>query len=129
MNTISINGQTQAMDGRTVYNSLSVQKSQKNIENLSLPNGNLPSSAAEVSNNLEENLAAAKATAQELQKLSDIVSGHKLLFNVNQDLNRVVVRVIDSSTNETIREIPSEELQKFQLRMKQTIGVLFDKEI
>lgn len=129
MNTISITGQTQAMDGQTVYNSLSVQKSQRNITRTEQNLGSIPTSAAEVTDNLQRNLATAKKNAQELQNLYDLVSGHKLQFNVNHDLNKVVVRVVDSSTNETIREIPSEELQRIKLRMKQAIGMLFDEEI
>lgn len=129
MNTISISGQTQAMDGQTVYNSLSVQKSQRSVAKTAQNLNSLPSSAAEVTDNLQKNIETAKTNAQELQHLYDLVSGHKLQFNVNHDLNKVVVRVVDSSTNETIREIPSEELQKIKLRMKQAIGMLFDEEI
>ncbi|MBR6144618.1 MAG: flagellar protein FlaG, partial [Treponema sp.] len=33
------------------------------------------------------------------------------------------------STNKIIREIPSEDLQRIQVQMKQAIGVLFDEMI
>ena len=58
-----------------------------------------------------------------------MVMGHKLEFNVNEELNKVIVKVVNPSTNETIREIPSEEIQKIQVRMKHAIGLLFDEMI
>ncbi len=124
MNTaISRIGNTQAMEGQNVFNSFATNSSKVNNERF----GTLPNNAAEVTKNLEENLETTKATAQELQKLFDMVKGNKLRFNVNNELDEVVVTVVDSSTNEIIRQIPSEDLQKLQLRMKQAIGVLFDE--
>ena len=124
MNTaISRIGNTQAMEGQNVFNSFATNSSKVNSERF----GTLPNNAAEVTKNLEENLETTKATAQELQKLFDMVKGNKLRFNVNNELDEVVVTVVDSSTNEIIRQIPSEDLQKLQLRMKQAIGVLFDE--
>ncbi|MGN0728775.1 flagellar protein FlaG [Treponema sp.] len=125
MNTISMNGQTMAMDGRQVYNAFSPQKGESKVP----AKGTLPNSASEVLQNFEANKADLEASVQELQRLSDIVTGHKLHFNVNDELNRVVVTVVDASTNEIIREIPSKDIQKLQARMKQAIGVLFDEMI
>lgn len=124
MNTISTIGQTQAMDG--YFNALDKQKQAPKV---AAQIGNMPNSAAEVSANIESKIADTQAMAQDLQRLSDIVKGHKLRFNVNNELDEVVVTVIDSSTNEIIREIPSEDLQKIQIHMKQAIGLLFDEMI
>ena len=73
--------------------------------------------------------ADIEASAKELQRLSDMVTGHKLRFNVNEETNRVVVTVVNASTNEVIRQIPSEDVQRIQARMKHAIGVLFDEMI
>lgn len=124
MNTISTIGQTQAMDG--YFNALDKQKQAPKV---AAQIGNMPNSAAEVSANIESKIADTQAMAQDLQRLSDIVKGHKLRFNVNNELDKVVVTVIDNSTNEIIREIPSEDLQKIQIHMKQAIGLLFDEMI
>ena len=58
-----------------------------------------------------------------------VLTEYKLHFNVNDELNRVVVTVVDASTNEIIREIPSKDIQRIQARMKHAIGVLFDEMI
>jgi len=126
MNTISTIGQTGAMDGTTVSSSF---ETTKNIKLRTDSMNKLPDSAAEVSENISRNIEATKANVQELQRLSDMVMGHKLQFNVNEDLNKVIVRVVNSKTNEVIREIPSEEVQKFQSRLKRQIGLLFDEVI
>lgn len=112
------------MDG--YFNALDKQKQTPKV---AAQIGNMPNSAAEVSANIESKIADTQAMAQDLQRLSDIVKGHKLRFNVNNELDKVVVTVIDSSTNEIIREIPSEDLQKIQIHMKQAIGLLFDEMI
>lgn len=123
MNTISTIGRM-AMDGQSVYSNFSQQK--VHVPEIKSP---MPETASEVLKNFEANKAETEASARELQRLSDLVTGHKLQFNVNQELNKVVVRVVDTSTNEVIREIPSEDLQRIQARMKHAIGLLFDEMI
>ncbi|MCQ2249397.1 MAG: flagellar protein FlaG [Treponema sp.] len=124
MNTIGMNGMTMAMDGRNVYSTLSMKASSKPAPEVETP---MASSAAEVLHNLETNKADIEASVREMQRLSDMVTGHKLRFNVNSELDKVVVTVVNASTNEVIRQIPSEDVQKIQARMKQAIGVLFDE--
>lgn len=123
MNTISTIGRM-AMDGQSVYSNFSQQKVQ--VPEIKSP---MPKTASDVLKNFEATKAETEASARELQRLSDLVTGHKLQFNVNQELDKVVVRVVDTSTNEVIREIPSEDLQRIQARMKHAIGVLFDEMI
>jgi flagellar protein FlaG len=117
-----------AMDGRLNYSVGGSPKGDRKAVD-TLDKGTIPTSAAEVSENIAKNLADTQASVKELQRLSDMVMGHKLQFNVNNDLNRVIVKVVDTSTNEIIREIPSEDLQKLQARMKHTIGLLFDETV
>lgn len=125
MNTISTIGRTMATDGQTVYSSFSASKSAPKVE-IETP---MPTTAAEVLQNMEQSKADIEASAKELQRLSDMVTGHKLRFNVNGETNRVVVTVVNASTNEVIRQIPSEDVQRIQARMKHAIGVLFDEMI
>ncbi|MCH5295695.1 MAG: flagellar protein FlaG [Treponema sp.] len=123
-----MNGQIMAMDGRFYSAAQAAHQAQR--PQVKLPGtGTLPSSAAEVSRNIADNLADTKESVQELQRLSDMVMGHKLQFNVNNDLNKVIVKVVDSATNEVIREIPSEDLQRIQARLKHAIGLLFDEQV
>ncbi|HKL87280.1 MAG TPA: flagellar protein FlaG [Treponemataceae bacterium] len=65
---------------------------------------------------------------EQMQNLSTMFD-RKLQFRVNDDLNRVVIKVIDSSTDKVIREIPSAEIQRLQIRIKEALGLLFDESI
>ncbi|MEW5814141.1 MAG: flagellar protein FlaG [Spirochaetota bacterium] len=53
----------------------------------------------------------------------------RLKFSVNEELNQVVVKVIDSETDKVIKEIPPAEIQKLQVRIREIIGILFDEKI
>ena len=121
MNTISNIGLNTAMEG--LYNSSSsvknVQASKPVFKQLNIADG------ARVVDNLVENNAQVKADAQQLQRLSDIVMGRKLQFNVNEELGSVVVKVVDPSTNQVIKEIPSADIQKLKINIRKAIGVLF----
>lgn len=89
----------------------------------------LPTSAKDVMQNFEAARTAAENSVRELQQLSDIITRNRLKFSVNTDLNKVIVTVVDAATNEVVRQIPSEDLQRIQERMRHTIGVLFDEMI
>lgn len=77
----------------------------------------------------------AKLNEEQVSKIVDQlknISGmfdRKLQFQVNRELNDVIVKVIDSRTDKVIREIPSAEIQKLQLRIKEALGLLFDESI
>ncbi len=126
MNTINTSSSvTMAMDGQQqLYTSgINFEKSavQSQIISKTTPNG------AQVAQNIEQNLAQIKADTQQLEKLSEIINGRRLQFNVNKDLGAVVIKVVDSNTNQVLKEIPSEDIQKLKLRIRQTIGSLFDQ--
>ena len=126
MNTISTNAMVHtAMDGQSLYSSaVSIKSSAaKQTVELITPNG------AQVAQNIEQNLAELKADSQQLQKMYEMVDGRKLQFSVNKELGAVVVRVVDSNTNQVLKEIPSEDIQKLKLRLRKAMGNLFDQKV
>ena len=129
MNAISMNSAVHvAMDGQSLYNinsrnagsSASVQ--QQSAQSIT-PTG------AQVAQNIEQNMAELKADSQALQKMSEMVGGNKLQFSVNKELGSVVVSIVDSSTNQVIKQIPSEDMVKLKLRIRKAIGSMFDESI
>ena len=127
MNAITSNAIVHtAMDGQSLYSS-AVTMSQSNVVKQTVepitPNG------AQVAQNIEQNLAEIKEDSQQLQKMYEMVDGRKLQFNVNKELGSVVVRVVDSNTNQVLKEIPSEDIQKLKLRLRKAMGNLFDAKI
>ncbi len=65
---------------------------------------------------------------EQIQNISNMFD-RKLQFRVSKELEEVVVKVIDSNTDKVIKEIPSAEIQKLQIRIKETLGLLFDETI
>lgn len=123
--TISSLGQS-AMDGRLTINSaaVSTQKASASQE-LNVPMAD----AAKVVQNISDNNAQLQEDVRQLQKLSDVVSGRKVQFSVNKELNQVVVTIVDSATDKVVKQIPSEDIQKLKVRIRKAIGVLFDEMI
>ena len=123
MNVSSI-GQSVAMDGRISAANAYKAKSAP-VQAAQVPMAD----AAQVVQNITNNIAQVKEDVRQLQKLSDVVMGRKVQFNVNQELNQVIVRIVDPSTDQVIKEIPSTDIQKLKARIRKTIGVLFDEMI
>ena len=127
MNTINTNSMVHvAMDGQSLYNTNrnTVSNTAQQVAALSItPTG------AQVAQNIEQNIAEIKADSQALQKMTEMVGGNKLQFSVNKELGSVVVSIVDSTTNQVIKQIPSEDMQKLKLRIRKAIGSMFDEVI
>ena len=121
--TISSIGHSSATDGRINLNSNS--QSLQVLKEAKVPMAD----AAQVVQKITDNKAQLQEDVRQLQKLSDAVSGRKVQFSVNQELDQVVVTVVDPATNKVIKEIPSQDIQQLKVRIRQAIGVLFDEMI
>jgi flagellar protein FlaG len=62
---------------------------------------------------------------EKLQRASRIYNT-KLSFSVHKESNRIVVRIIDSDTNEVIRQIPPEEILHISDEIQKIIGSFVD---
>lgn len=123
MNTIQ-NSMVQATDGQILYKAANAVD--KKTFSTAQANTPIIPTGAQVAQNIEKNLAETKADSQQLQKMSEIVNGRKLQFTVNKELKTVVVTVLDSNTNQVVKEIPSEDIQKLKLRIRKAIGNIYD---
>lgn len=113
-----------AMDGQSLYSSANVKNENIETRNSAI---SITPTGAQVAQNIEQSIADIKADTQQLQKMSEMVTGRKLQFSVNKELNSVIVTVIDSSTNQVLKEIPSKDIQNLKLRIRKAIGNLFDE--
>ena len=128
MNTINTNSMVHvAMDGQTLYNSVSVKSPNVQQAQTAVVHQSITPTGAQVAQTLEQVLAETKASVQELQKMSEMVAGNKLQFSINKELGSVVVSIVDSSTNQVVKQIPSEDMQKLKLRLRKAIGNIFDE--
>ena len=127
MNTINTNSMVHvAMDGQSLYN---INKNSASNTAQQVAAASITPTGAQVAQNIEQNIAEIKADSQALQKMTEMVGGNKLLFTVNKELGSVVVSIVDSETNQVIKQIPSEDMQKLKLRIRKAIGSMFDEVI
>lgn len=71
--------------------------------------------------------APGKADIEDaVSKVQKVVSNQatNLLFSIDEDSGRTVVKVVDSSTKETIRQIPSEEILSIAKALDKLQGLL-----
>ena len=69
-----------------------------------------------------------RETVDSLEKLITRFN-RRFQFTVDQQINRIVVKVIDRETDKVIREVPPEEIQHLLARLRETMGLLVDEEI
>ncbi|MBI5811024.1 MAG: flagellar protein FlaG [Deltaproteobacteria bacterium] len=63
--------------------------------------------------------------AADVQRRLDLTST-SLRLEVDSRSHQVIVKIIDSQTNEVIMQIPSEELLAIKDRLSELVGVLYD---
>ena len=127
MNTINTNSMVHvAMDGQSLYN---INKNSASNTAQQVAAASITPTGAQVAQNIEQNIAEIKADSQALQRMTEMVGGNKLQFSVNKELGSVVVSIVDSTTNQVIKQIPSEDMQKLKLRIRKAIGSMFDEVI
>ena len=129
MNTISNSMVHVAMDGQTLYNSKISSTASSSAKPQVVVQQSITPTGAQVAQNLEQSMAEIKADTQELQKMSEMVAGNKLQFSVKKELNSVVISIVDTATNQVVKQIPSEDMLKLKLRMRKAIGSVFDEVI
>lgn len=80
----------------------------------------------------EEFSQIAKLSKEEMNSIRENINAAlepinvRLNFNEDQDSGRMVVKVINSETEEVIRQIPPEAMLKMAQRMEELTGILVD---
>ena len=115
-----------------------------NYEHNSLKNQNinkiqldkLDKKEIEKSNEIQKNQIEKKSKDEikrELQKIVEELNREmnplniNLKFKFNDKIDELTVMVIDKKTNEVIREFPPKEALKLMEKMRELVGMLFDK--
>ena len=65
--------------------------------------------------------------AADVQKNLNIMHNIDLRFSVHKASGQIMVTVIDETTGEVIREIPSSELLNLAAKLDEMVGILFDQ--
>jgi flagellar protein FlaG len=74
------------------------------------------------------NMAEIESQLRALEK-TFLAFNHRVKLSVNEEINQVIIKVVDSETDKVIKEIPAVEIQHLIANIKQTIGLLVDEKI
>lgn len=84
---------------------------------------------------IEENQANRSATREEMALLAKNMNkslnplSTNVQFEFGEDIGGLYINVIDSTTDTVIRRFPSEDAVRLSERMKEIVGMMFDKKI
>ena len=93
---------------------------EKNFVEEKLPS-NVTELTADQSEKVEENVSRLNEIVQTIQR--------DLQFSVDDDSGRTVVTVLDSKTQEVIRQIPTEQVLALSENIENLKGILFSAEV
>lgn len=73
----------------------------------------------------------ARSVEDAVAKLNELMRNddRSLNFSVDKSTDRVVVRVVDTNTQEVIRQIPNEEALKLAEYIEGLVGIIFEKTV
>lgn len=69
---------------------------------------------------------ALSERVNELNKQMDILNTN-ITFGYNDKINQMFINVIEKSTGKVIRKFPTEEAMSLSAKMKEIVGIIFDK--
>jgi flagellar protein FlaG len=87
----------------------------------------------EVESKKNEQLAVKQLENQSLDKAVEQLNAvlasmdRHLRFSIDKPSGRTVVKFIDNKSNEVIKQIPPDEILSLSAKIKELIGILFDK--
>jgi flagellar protein FlaG len=68
-------------------------------------------------------------TASNLLQATGLTFDSRLEFVLDQESREITVKVVDNRTDEVIRVLPPEELQRLHSKIRETSGSLFNREV
>lgn len=87
---------------------------------------------ARTDNALEARLLANDRIRDEVLRIADYEAATpnqvKVDLSVDTDSGQSIFRVVDSDSNEVIREIPTEESRRIRQKLTEIMGLVFDRE-
>jgi flagellar protein FlaG len=92
------------------------------------PKGKTQASKGESSGRVADANVGRAELPSEIETLLNLKSVGRE-YRVDEELGRVLIKLYDRETGETIREVPPEDIVKLGQKMKRLSGILLDKKI
>lgn len=68
---------------------------------------------------------SADELVKPVQQINDVLKSYGLKFDINKDAGRVITKIVDVKSGETIRQIPSDTVLHISERLGEVVGLLF----
>jgi len=80
---------------------------------------------------LQKSPATELDIRRDVEKLEKMVAQFNRRFDIsiNENIGRIIIKVIDTDTDKVIKEIPPEEIQHMVQRLQEMVGLLVDERI
>ncbi len=107
--------------------------SAKNIEHMVHTQNNPVHAEAAAPREEEHRPEAGKVPEGNMKDIADTLNSaarsvnQRVVFDVNDKTNRIVMKVVNTENNEVIREIPSRELMRVYEHIHELIGMFVDE--
>lgn len=75
----------------------------------------------------DEQQLSEKEQQRRMARLQDTLKNHNIEISYNDEVNRYSIKVLDSETQEVVKEIPSEKSLEMFARMLEIEGLLVDE--
>ncbi len=91
----------------------------------------LPRLPVSTQGNAQSTTATHKEVAHAIQHVSKELgdAGRQLQMSVDSDLDRVIVKIVDSQSGQVIRQIPAQDLINLAKQLKSLSGLLVEKHV
>ncbi len=105
----------------------------KNIEHIVHAQNNPAHAEAAAPREEERRLETGKVPEGNMKDIADTLNSaarsvnQRVVFDVNDKTNRIVMKVVNTENNEVIREIPSRELMRVYEHIHELIGMFVDE--
>jgi flagellar protein FlaG len=83
----------------------------------------------------QKSLQKEMPSAEEIQRDLDVINAQletmnrSLQFNIDEKSKDIVVKIVDTKTGETIRQIPPDEVLRLREHFKEMVGLIFKETV
>jgi flagellar protein FlaG len=109
---------------RVVLPQATAQVSSEVVNKVALEKGHAPSKEERLSE--EERKELVKKTITEMNAEFEL-KNYSIRFSIDDKLKEIVVKIVDTKTDEVIRQIPPDEVLRLRAHLKEMVGILLEE--
>lgn len=109
---------------RAVLHQVATQASSEVVNKVALEKGRAPSKEERLSK--EERKELVKKSIAEMNAQFEL-KNYSIRFSINEKLKEIVVKIVDTKTDEVIRQIPPDGVLRLREHLEEMVGILLEE--